>query len=121
MFTAAYSQDLSKAGRYDLHGSVINVWPGPDAKLHERQKPRPMGAFHFQMRNSSGIWKIQINGRFHLVDVLFVLRELELKALGRVKHGKLDTERLSPTKAQPAPDSESHSATRPGSRAVQRS
>jgi len=101
LFKIAHAEDVGKGGRYDLRGAVIYLWPNPQVSLTKRRKPKPMGAFYFQMRNHSGIWKIYANRGVGLADLLYELWALELKALGQVKHGRAGTSNSTLAAAQP--------------------
>lgn len=114
LFKIAHAEDVSKGGRYDLRGAVIYVWPDPQVSLTKRQKPKPRGAFYFQMRNHSGIWKIYANRGVGLADLLYELWDLELKALGHVKHGRAATGSPTPATAQPEAGQESRNYGDPG-------
>lgn len=105
LFKAAYAEDLSKGGRYDLHGSTINIWPDAQGREGKRQKPHPIGTFHFQMRNASGIWKISTR-HYGLAHMLYELRELELKALGQVKHGRASASWQSQPRVRSEPETD---------------
>lgn len=100
LFRAAHAEDVGKGGRYDLRGAIIYIWPDSQVSLTKRGKPKPVGAFYFQMRNNSGIWKIYADRGVGLADLLYELRVLELKALGQVKHGRAATDRPTPAAAQ---------------------
>jgi hypothetical protein len=54
------------------------------------------GTFHFAWGNPHGLWQVETDNGLTLADLLQELGQLELKALGRLKHGDAPPERRPP-------------------------
>jgi hypothetical protein len=88
LFTQAVREDVEKGGRYDARSDVIHVWSRPWFPQNLRAASTLMGAFHCTWEPQNTIDQIETDAGFALNTLLQELYMLELKALGRVKHGK---------------------------------
>jgi hypothetical protein len=88
LFTQAVREDVEKGGRYDARSDVINVWSHPWVPQSRRAASTIMGTFHCMWEQDNTIYQIEADTGFSLNVLLQELCVLELKALGRVKHGK---------------------------------
>jgi hypothetical protein len=88
LFTQAVREDVEKGGRYDARSEVIHVWSRPWFPQNLRATSTLMGAFHCTWEQQNTIDQIETDAGFALNTLLQELCALELKALGRVKHGK---------------------------------
>jgi hypothetical protein len=87
LFTQAVREDVEKGGRYDARSDVINIWSQPWLPQSLRPTSTIMGAFHCAWGGANTIYQIDTDHGFSVHTLLQELCILELKALGRVKHG----------------------------------
>jgi hypothetical protein len=86
LFRYARAHDVEQGGRYDARSAAINLWA--HHWLHPATKfdSELMGSFYFSWEPPS-LWQIECDEGFSLEDLMQELGRLELKVLGRVKHG----------------------------------
>jgi hypothetical protein len=87
LFRRAVKEDVERGGRYDARSTVIHVWSDPWLPRSMRDTSVIMGAFHCLRGKENRIYQIDIDAAFSLQKMFQELCVLELKALGRVKHG----------------------------------
>ena len=87
LFTQAVREDVEKGGRYDARSDVINIWNQPWLPQSLRSTSTIMGTFHCAWGKANTIYQIDTEQGFSIQTLLQELSVLELKALGRVKHG----------------------------------
>ncbi len=88
LFALASAEDVEKGGRYDARGGAVNFWTHGWMHPATREESETMGTVYVNWV-SERIWQIECAEGFALDDLLLELGALELKALGRVKHGKM--------------------------------
>jgi hypothetical protein len=98
LFTQAVREDVEKGGRYDARSDVINVWSHPWLPQSLRATSTIMGTFHCTWGQENTIDHIEADKGFSFNTLLQELCVLELKALGRVKHGKCQHVRVPLTR-----------------------
>jgi hypothetical protein len=85
-------EDVEKGGRYDARSAAINLWS------HHWQHPAThhdsalLGTFYFAWGDAPRLWEIETEDGFTLEDLMQELGQIELKALGYVKHGDVPKE-----------------------------
>jgi hypothetical protein len=86
LFRYARAHDVEQGGRYDARSAAINVWS--HHWLHPATKfdSELVGSLYFSWEPPL-LWQIETDEGFALEDLMAVLGQLELQALGRVKHG----------------------------------
>jgi hypothetical protein len=87
LFTCAVKEDVERGGRYDARSTVIHVWSHPWLPRSMRDTSVIMGAFHCLWGKENRLYQVDIDAAFTLQKMFHELCVLELKALGRVKHG----------------------------------
>ena len=87
LFTQAVREDVEKGGRYDARSDVINIWSQPWMLQSLRPTSTVMGTFYCAWGKANTIYQIDTEQGFSVHRLLQELSLLELKALGRVKHG----------------------------------
>jgi hypothetical protein len=98
LFAVASWEDVEHGGCYDACSAAINLWTHPWPQ--EWHVPRSddstlKGTFHFAWGNPPGLWQVEADEGSTLADLLRELGQLELKALGHLRHGDMPTERKS--------------------------
>jgi hypothetical protein len=86
IFRYACEHDVDKGGHYDARSVAINVWSHHWANDATREESDTIGTFYFHWEPTT-LWEIEVDEGFGLDDLMQELGRLELKALGRVKHG----------------------------------
>jgi hypothetical protein len=94
LFTQAVREDVEKGGRYDARSDVINIWSQPWLPQSLRPTSTIMGTFHCAWGRANTIYQIDTDHGFPVHTLLQELCVLELKALGRVKHGTCQSVRV---------------------------
>jgi hypothetical protein len=96
LFAVASWEDVEHGGCYDACSTAINLWTRPwpeEWSLPRCDDSVLKGTFHFAWGNPPGLWQVETDESFTLADLLRELGQLELKALGHLKHGDIPTER----------------------------
>jgi hypothetical protein len=86
MFRLANEEDVERGGHYDARSAAINVWSHHWGNDATRAESETIGSYYFHWEPPS-LWEIETDEGFSLGDLMQELGRLELKALGRVKHG----------------------------------
>jgi hypothetical protein len=92
LFRYAHAHDVDRGERYDARSAAINVWS------HHWQHPAThhdsalLGTFYVAWGEASRLWEIETEAGFSLEDLMAELGQLELRALGYVKHGDVPRE-----------------------------
>jgi hypothetical protein len=92
LFRYARSHDVDKGGRYDACSAAMNLWS------HHWQHPATqhdsalLGTFYFVWGEAFRLWEIETEAGFSLEGLMAELGQLELQALGYVKHGDVPRE-----------------------------
>jgi hypothetical protein len=86
LFRYAHAHDVGKGGHYDARSAAINVWSHHWTHDATREASEIPGSFYFSWEPTT-LWEIETDEGFSLEDLMRELGRLELKALGRVKHG----------------------------------
>lgn len=89
LFALANAEDVDKGGRYDARAAAINIWTHHWLDPTTRHDSDLFGTLYFTWADENCLWKIEAEAGFDLADMLKELGELEVKALGHVKHGRL--------------------------------
>ena len=87
LFRRAVKEDVERGGRYDARSTVIHVWSHPWLPHSRRATSVIIGTFRCLRGKENRIYQIDIDAAFTLHKMFQELCVLELKALGRVKHG----------------------------------
>lgn len=87
LFQVARAEDVEQGGRYDARSAAINVYTHPWTTDTLRAESTCMGTFYVRWDDTPGLWAIETDEGFSLEDLCRELGTLELKALGRLKHG----------------------------------
>jgi len=87
LFQLAHAEDAEQGGRYDARSVAINVYTHPWRTAALRAESSCIGTFYFRWGDTPGLWEIEADDGFSLEDLCRELGTLELKALGRLKHG----------------------------------
>jgi hypothetical protein len=95
LFGQAVREDVERGGRYDARSDVINVWSQPWIPHSLRSTSTVMGTFYCRWGRANTIYQIESDRGFSLETLLQELCVLELKALGRVKHGRCQQGRFA--------------------------
>jgi hypothetical protein len=99
LFAVASWEDVEHGGCYDAWSAAINLWtcPWPQEWNVPRSDDSTLkGTFHFAWGNPPGLWQVEADEGFTLAALLRQLGQLELKALGHLKHGDMPPERRPP-------------------------
>jgi hypothetical protein len=86
LFRYANAHDVDKGGHYDARSAAINMWSHHWANQATWEESETIGTFYFHW-DPSALYEIETDEGFSLEDLMQELGRLELKALGRVKHG----------------------------------
>jgi hypothetical protein len=98
LFAVASWEDVEHGGCYDARSAAINLWtrPWPQEWSVPRSDDSTLkGTFYFTWGNPPGLWQVETDEGLTLADLLRELGQLELKALGHLRHGGMPTERNS--------------------------
>jgi len=87
LFRVAHQEDVEQGGRYDARSAAINLWSHHWLNDATREESETIGTFYFHWGDAPALIEIETDEGFSLEDLLPELGSLELKALGRVKHG----------------------------------
>jgi hypothetical protein len=87
LFRYARAHDVERGGRSDARSAAINVWSHHWANDATREESDLIGTFYARWTDPPTLWAIETEPGFSLDDLMAVLGQLELQALGRVKHG----------------------------------
>jgi hypothetical protein len=87
LFRVANEGDVEKGGRYDARSAAINVWSHHWQHPATREASETIGSFYGRWAPTPMLYAIETDEGFSLEDLLQELGRLELKVLGRVKHG----------------------------------
>ena len=85
-FRYAHEHDVARGGHYDARSAAINVWSHHWLDPATHAESETIGSYYFHWEPPSR-WEIETDEGFSLEDLIQELGRLELKALGRVKHG----------------------------------
>jgi hypothetical protein len=99
LFRVAHAEDLDRGGRYEAHRAAFSLWTSPWPPKWRASCPEasmPMGTWYFHWGEHSGLRQIEFDAGYTLPEHLRELGQLELRALGHLKHG------AKPTKLRPA-------------------
>jgi hypothetical protein len=99
LFAVASWEDVEHGGCYDVRSAAINLWTCPwpqEWNVPCSDDSTLKGTFHFAWGKPPGLWRVETDEGFTLADLLRELGQLELKALGRLKHGDMPPERRLP-------------------------
>jgi hypothetical protein len=89
LFRLAREEDVKKGGRYDACSATIDLWSHHWQHPATRTESELIGTLYFRWGDTPALWQIETNEGFSLEDLMEELGRLELKALGRVKHGDI--------------------------------
>jgi hypothetical protein len=87
LFVFAREADVEQGGRYDARSGVIHVWTHRWDVPGAREESALMGSFYANWLIDT-VWSIDCEEGFSLADLLRELAQLEVQALGSVKHGR---------------------------------
>jgi hypothetical protein len=88
LFRYAREHDVEQGGRYDARSAAINVWSHHWLHSATREESETIGTWYFRWEPPAP-WEIETDEGFSLEDLIIELGRLELRALGRVKHGDI--------------------------------
>jgi hypothetical protein len=91
LFRYAHEYDVDKGGHYDARSAAINVWSHHWRHPATQAESETIGTFYFHWEPPV-LWEIETDEGFSLEDLMAELGRLELRALGRVKHGDVPQE-----------------------------
>jgi hypothetical protein len=91
LFRYANEHDVDKGGHYDARSAAINVWSHHWLHPATHAESETIGTFYVHW-DPSVLWGIETDEGFGLEDLMLELGRLELRALGRVKHGDVPQE-----------------------------
>jgi hypothetical protein len=86
LFRYAHAHDVERGGHDDARSAAINVWSHGWHHPATHAESEIIGSFDFYWEPTR-LWEIGTDEGFSLEDLMRELGRLELKALGRVKHG----------------------------------
>jgi hypothetical protein len=86
LFRYAREHDVEQGGRYDARSATINVWSHHWLHSATREESETIGTFYVYW-DPPALWEIETDEGFSLEDLMAELGQLELRALGYVKHG----------------------------------
>jgi hypothetical protein len=86
LFRYAREHDVEQGGRYDARSAAIILWSHHWANDATREESDILGSFYVRW-DTPALWEIETEEGFSLEDLMIELGRLELRALGRVKHG----------------------------------
>lgn len=86
LFHHAHARDVEQGGRYDARSAAINVWSHHWLNDATQEESETIGTFYFHWEPPV-LWEIETDEGFSLEDLMQELGRLELRTLGRVKHG----------------------------------
>jgi hypothetical protein len=86
LFRYAHAHDVERGGHYDARPAAINVWSHHWLSDPTQEASETIGTFcvHWDLPM---LWEIETDEGCSLEDLMVELGRLELRALGRVKHG----------------------------------
>jgi hypothetical protein len=87
LFRYAHEHDVERGGRYDARSAAINVWSHHWLNAATHEESDTIGTSYFHWAPTPMLWEIETDEGFSLEDLMAELGRLELRALGRVKHG----------------------------------
>lgn len=88
LFDLAEREDVEQGGRYDKRSGAINVWSHSWINEATRHDSETIGTFYVHWGDKNHVWLVECDEGFSLDDLLLELATLELKAFGRLKHGR---------------------------------
>jgi hypothetical protein len=88
LFRQARREDVEQGGRFDTGSAAINIWTHTWTSPALRDESSLMGTFYAAWADENRLWKAEVEEGFSLDDLLEVLGELEIKALGMRIHGR---------------------------------
>jgi hypothetical protein len=86
LFRYAHAHDAERGGHYDARSAAINVWSHHWLNDATHEESETIGTFYVHW-DPPILWEIETDEGFSLEDLMVELGRLELRALGRVKHG----------------------------------
>jgi hypothetical protein len=89
LFRLAHEEDVEAGGRYDARSACILVWSHHWLNPATREESEIIGSFYVRWTDPPVLWQIETDEGFALEDLMQELGQLELKALGYVKHGEV--------------------------------
>jgi hypothetical protein len=99
LFDVARREDVEWGGRYDARRAAINLWTQPWSRgclSPLTGESLLVGTWYFQEGTAPRLWQVSTDDGSTLTDLLQALGGLELKALGRLKHGVMPAGRMLP-------------------------
>jgi hypothetical protein len=86
LFRYAHAHDVERGGHYDARSAAINVWSHHWLNDATQEESETLGTFYFHWEPPA-LWEIETDEGFSLEALMVEFGRLELRALGRVKHG----------------------------------
>jgi hypothetical protein len=86
LFRDAHAHDVERGGHYDARSAAIHVWSHHWLNDATQEASETIGTFDVHW-DPPALWEIETDEGFSLEDLMVELGRLELRALGRVKHG----------------------------------
>jgi hypothetical protein len=86
LFRYAREHDVERGGHYDARSAAISLWSHHWLNDATRMESETIGAFYVHWEPPV-LWQIETDEGVSLEDLMVELGRLELRALGRVKHG----------------------------------
>lgn len=99
LFAVACWEDVEHGGCYDVGSVAMNLWTRPwppEWSVSPSDDSALRGTFHFAWGKPPGLWQIETDMGWTLADLRQELGQLELKALGRLKHGTMPPDTRPP-------------------------
>lgn len=87
LFRVTRAEDVERGGRDDARSAAINLWSHHWLDPYAREESTLIGTFYFRWGETPELWEIEVDEGWSLEDLCRELGLLELKALGRLKHG----------------------------------
>jgi hypothetical protein len=91
LFRYAHEHDVEKGGRYDARSAAVNIWSHHWAHPATREASETLGTFYVHWAPTPRLYEIETAEGFTLEDLMAELGRLELKALGYVNYGDIQT------------------------------
>jgi hypothetical protein len=86
LFRYANEHAVERGGCYDARSAAINIWSHHWLHPATKYDSEVIGSLYFHW-DPTALWEIEVDEGFSLEDLMREFGRLELKVLGRVKHG----------------------------------
>jgi hypothetical protein len=83
---------VDKGGRYDARSAAVILWTHHWVHPATKEESETIGTFYGHWAPTPMLYQIETDEGFALEDLLQELGRLELRTLGRVKHGAVPQE-----------------------------